>query len=220
MKATGHARQKELILAQRRAEAARLYLQGCSQAQIAERMGVHRSQITRDLAALRAEWRAKAADHTEEWVAEELARLAAVEAEAWAAWRRSQEDRQTVTVETDASGAEKTAKRTEELVGDAAMLGKILDCIKQRRELLGLDQPRRSELSGPAGGPIPVVRVDDLTDEQLARIAVGGSPGVAAEAASEVESSDFHDVHQAGIPGELAPPAPGGKAGPSGPGED
>jgi len=215
-----HAGQTRQIIALRQAQASGLYIHGKTHAEIAESMGVHRSVISRDLKALREEWRAKAQEHTDVWIAEELARLAAVEAEAWAAWKRSTLDRQSLTRETGAVGGTKTIERTEGQAGDSAILGKILDCIKQRRELLGLDQPKRTELSGPGGGPIPIIRAEDLTDDDLARIATGGSPGIVAEAACEVIPVGFHDIHQAGLPGQLAPPAASGEAGSGNSGKD
>lgn len=200
MKATGRAKQRQLILAERRQQAARLYMQGLSYEQIGDRLGVHKSQISRDLAKVRQEWRESADRATGEWVAQELARLEAIEAEAWAAWKRSTQDRQTVTKETGPRGGAmvtvKTTTRTDGQAGDAALLAKVLDCVKQRREMLGLDVPKRTEVSGPDGGPIPVTRVEELTDEQLLRIAARGSQRVTAEAACEVESSELHDLHE------------------------
>ena len=55
--------------------------------------------------------------------------------------------------------------------GDDKAIDRLLGIMKRRMELLGLAAPRRTEVSGPQGGPIattaPPVDLSMLTDEEL-----------------------------------------------------
>lgn len=54
---------------------------------------------------------------------------------------------------------------------------------KMLLEIAGVYRPKvRSELSGPDDGPVEVRRVQELSDDELLRIAAGGSGGVGAAA--------------------------------------
>ncbi len=48
----------------------------------------------------------------------------------------------------------KRTKTTERQSGDAALLAKAMEALKAIRELKGLDPPKKTELTGPQGGPI------------------------------------------------------------------
>jgi hypothetical protein len=74
---------------ERRAKVAALYLAGKSQQAIAGVVGVSQMTVSKDLAHLRAQWRANAMRDFGAKQAEELAKLAHSEREAWEAWRRS-----------------------------------------------------------------------------------------------------------------------------------
>jgi hypothetical protein len=76
-----------LAVLQRRHEAVKLYLMGWPQWKIAEKFGVQQPAISKDLAALRKEWRASALLNFHERQIEELAKIDLTEAEAWAAWQ-------------------------------------------------------------------------------------------------------------------------------------
>jgi len=103
---------EELALQQRRKHVAELYLRGQTQWQIAHAMDVNQAQISRDLKVIRREWLNSAVQDFDARKAQELAKIDAVEAEAWAAWRRSQDPAETVKASTDGSGkkVEKTKK--------------------------------------------------------------------------------------------------------------
>lgn len=78
-----------------RALVAKLYLQGKTQAEIAEELSSIRTYtltqqtISDDLKALVKEWRKQRFDDIDELKGEEISRLNRVEAEAWSAWFRS-----------------------------------------------------------------------------------------------------------------------------------
>lgn len=203
-------------MTERRALSAQLYLDGHTLAEIGAKLGVHTSAICRDIKAARQVWREDAADAVESMVAEQLQKIDAVERRAMRAWERSTEDKEIVTQKVDAEGKREVTKRTEGQAGCPAFLGIQLDCIEQRRKILGIDAPQRSEISGPAGGPIAIVRADQISDDELARIATGGGGDPAAAENCPPEPAGLRDVHEAGLRGELAPPAPVQLPGPDG----
>jgi hypothetical protein len=74
---------------QRRQLIAEMYLRGMTQPAIARELGISQPAVSKHLARVRSEWVASAARDYGERVAEELARLDALEATAWEAYRRS-----------------------------------------------------------------------------------------------------------------------------------
>jgi hypothetical protein len=96
----------------------------------------------------------------------ELLIIDGLQREAWDAWERSKKDRtskgQVVKLlgltrkERDAGSGENRETRvtiTTE-VGDARFLAIVFQCIEYRMRLLGLEAPKRQELTGPDGNPI------------------------------------------------------------------
>jgi hypothetical protein len=138
-------RARKLLILERRRRVAAALVRGQSQWQIAQTEGVDPAQISRDLSAIRQEWRQSALIDFEARQAEELARIDAVEAEAWAAWDRSKQDterRQARTVTTP-SGQRTEASRVESVqCGDPRFLTQIMACVKHRCDLLGLSVTR------------------------------------------------------------------------------
>jgi hypothetical protein len=101
---------EELALQQRRKQVAEMYLRGQTQWQIAHQMGVNQAQISRDLKVIRREWLNSAVQDFDARKAQELAKIDAVEAEAWTAWKRSQEPSEVVKASTDGSGVGRQAQ--------------------------------------------------------------------------------------------------------------
>ena len=153
-----------------RALVAKLALLGLSQSEIAARLGaltgrpVSRQTVAHDLRAVRAEWRAERLRAAGERVAEELARLALVERNAWASWDRSTGERveRETAWEEEPSGdgagphppgsPRRTVERVWQGVGDPRALAIVLACADRRAALLGLLPPlgagRRAGASG------------------------------------------------------------------------
>jgi DNA-binding CsgD family transcriptional regulator len=165
----------------RREQVARRYLQGEQQAEIAASYGISQAQISKDLSAIRAEWLASAIRNFDLARAEELAKIDAVEREYWLAWERSKADAETSIqeqhddpiVQYGKDGkpviTTKTRKRMrlerKGQVGGAQYLAGILTCIERRCAILGLDAPKRF-----------VIKWDELTEEQMERLAKGEPP--------------------------------------------
>src|SRR5262245_33047910 len=78
-----------------RAELARLYLQGWTQARIGAKLGLSRQQIGYDLEAVRQDWLRSTLVDFNARKAEELARIDQLEREYWSVWEASKGDRQT-----------------------------------------------------------------------------------------------------------------------------
>lgn len=150
-----------------RAAIAAQYLRGATQADIAAALGIDRSTVSRDLAAVRAQWLAASVRDFDAQRAEELAKIDAVEREFWAAYERSKVTKEiTLTEKRDGERASTHARvQREPRDGSAVYLDGVLRCIERRCRLLGLDAPERF-----------VIHWDQLTPEQLDRLAAGEAP--------------------------------------------
>jgi hypothetical protein len=102
----------------------------------------------------------------------QLAKLDALEAQCWKAWRKSQETRETVRevverrpIPDDPPRLKKrTVIRTSQ-AGDPRFLDLVLSCSNQRCKLLGLDAPKKERHIH--------VRWDLLTERQIDRLGNG-----------------------------------------------
>lgn len=175
-----------------RTEIASLYLQGKTFQQIADALQLSKSQIFYDLNIVRQRWRDDAVLSIDLHKARELARIDLIESETWRAWDESKKPRTVHTEQSDvepsegmqssdgeqpgtdaenASGTKpkpvliKVIDRMESRAGDPRFLQVALDCVKQRRELLGLDMPRKIAPVNPAGDQ---PYRPDLSDDEIA----------------------------------------------------
>lgn len=121
---------------ERRARVATLLLGHKTVRQIAAEVGASRATVARDVQAVRAEWRERRLADVDQHIAEELARLAAIEA---AVLPQAQE-------------------------GKLIAVDRALAIMQRRAALLGLDAPQRREISGPDGGALTVRVVYDDPD--------------------------------------------------------
>jgi len=200
-------------------KSAELHLQGKTLKEIGEITGRCKATVCRDLKAIRAEWRKQAVQDIGEKIADELAKVNNVERQAWEAWEKSKRNKEVRTTKSIKGTIEKTIQ-TEGQSGNPTFLGKIIDCIQRRCELLGLDRPKKKVVSGPDGGPVQLQAVlpnelPGFTDERLEQIIVECSARIKNQAAIETSSTPVYDVHPAGLPGELASQHASGDAGQS-----
>lgn len=149
----------ELGVTGRRKEAARLYLEGHTQAAIGERLGVNQSTVSRDLDAVRQEWKDNAVHDVGEVKAKELAKLDALEVQHWEAWRRSV-GTHVKTTKTVKGRKVETVTVSEDLAGDPRFLAEVLACVERRCKLLGADAPKA--LTATIGVPLKVVGGIDM----------------------------------------------------------
>jgi hypothetical protein len=148
-------RTRKLAIAQRRQQVAKLYLQGKGQTEIAQELNLTQATISRDLEHVRTAWRESSIRDFDAQRDLEIARLNAIETEAWAAWERSQQPAQTAVV-SGAAGSQ-TAKRTlRHQCGNPRFLELALRCNEERRKLLGLDAPLKIAPTMPDGRPLTI----------------------------------------------------------------
>jgi hypothetical protein len=149
---------EELAIESRRSQVAELFLRGIKrQSALAERLGVNRSTVSRDLKALNDRWKEAGVRDLDAAKGQELERIDLVEREAWEAWEKSKRGRETTTTEQTTGGdgeRTKAAVRKEEEHGDPRYLAGVQWCVEQRCKLLGLHAPTETRLTGQAGGPI------------------------------------------------------------------
>jgi len=128
-----HDNRRYAQLDERREQVARLYLKGYTQRWIANELGISQSSVSADLKRIREQWRIEAAHKYEAWLMEQLAKLDAIEQEAWAGWERSQQNAVTIT-----NGPKGATTSTRNQAGDPRFLDMALSVIERRCRLLGL----------------------------------------------------------------------------------
>ena len=105
-----------------RAILAEKYLQGHRIADIAPELGISVAQVYVDLQIIREQWAASAILNLNEAKNRELARIDLIEKELWVDFYQSRET-------------------SNPKLGDPQYMRLALDCTKQRRAILGVDQP-------------------------------------------------------------------------------
>ena len=124
-----------------------LYLQGWLQAEIAEKVGLNQSTISRDLKALHKEWLESALNDYDQAKANELAKVDKLERTYWVAWERSCEDAETVQMVGGSEKADKITKTRKGQVGDPRFLQGVQWCIERRCKILGIDAPTKRDVT-------------------------------------------------------------------------
>lgn len=107
-----------------RAEVAEMTLKGKTQYEIAEALNVSVGTVSRDLAWAKAEWREQAQAAVAEQKAVEVAKVNVLERVHWDAWDKT---------------------------NDVRHLAGVMDCIKRRGEIYGIDAPKKIAPTTPDG---------------------------------------------------------------------
>lgn len=151
-----------------RREIARLYLQGMYQTDIAERLGLSQSTVSRDIQVLIDEWKIERVYDINEAKARELAKVDNLELEYWEAWHRSQENAEKEIKKAKGTAKGGTAnqeiqKISEGQTGDPRFLSGVQWCIERRCLILGVDAPKKSDITsgGQAIKGYAVISPDD-----------------------------------------------------------
>jgi hypothetical protein len=151
---------EQLTIESRRSQVASLFLQGTKrQGELAQKLGVDRSTISRDLKVLQDRWKEAGVRDLDVAKGQELERIDQLEREYWLAWERSKNSHETTTTEqTTAPGGDRTraAIRKEEQHGDPRYLAGVQWCVEQRCKILGLHAPTESRLTGPGGSNVAI----------------------------------------------------------------
>jgi hypothetical protein len=143
---------------------------------------VTRQCISLDVKRIRREWRESTLMDFNERKREELEQLELARRKAWEAYERTVGKRRDRRMEGKPTGRKdekgnevvdnpKVTITEENLPGDPRLLQVIVNINQQIRELLGLDAPGKSELTGKDGGPIELADAREFILGELARIA-------------------------------------------------
>ncbi len=138
------------------------YLQGLTQAAIAERVNsdpergytLTQQTISNDIRRIQKLWMASSLRDFDEMKAQELAKIDRLEREYWRGWERSCQDAETMRQEGDAGGVEKVVRTAKGQAGNPQFLAGVERCIERRCKILGIDAPTKMEHSGAGGKPI------------------------------------------------------------------
>jgi hypothetical protein len=153
---------KHLVLA-RRADVARLYCRGVPQHRIAAKYGVTQQLISKDLAAIRSEWQRQMVEFFDAYKAEQLAKLDAMEAEAWRGWRRSLRD---AVKQTTKMGPALPAKQKPARAADPdATDDPLAEAVEPPAEMVVTEDATVTE--GQAGDPRFLQIIGDCIDKRL-----------------------------------------------------
>jgi hypothetical protein len=133
------------VLNHRRHAVAKLYLEGWPQFKIAERVGVHQSQVSRDLKFLSQRWQESSMVNIDGIKAREMAKLDELERKYTRGWYRSIGVQKTEKTKENDDGTEVTIEK-KELVGDPRFLDGILKCVAKREEILGYGAPSKQSI--------------------------------------------------------------------------
>ena len=119
---------KKHIINHRRGEVSRFYLQGLTQPEIAEKLGVSQSQVSRDLKhVIAGQWQLTAMEDLAARKAQDLAELSLIKAELWQAWQLSKQKK--------ADGP------------DPRFVAELLKAFKQIAQLLGYDAALKLDIT-------------------------------------------------------------------------
>jgi len=142
----GQRRDKAQIERDRR-EIARLYLRGEYQSEIAKRLDISQPTVSNDLKVIQEQWKVDRVDDINERKNIELAKIDALEIEYWSAWTESQKNEETKKAVKIGDKQVKQEMISKGQSGNPAFLRGVEWCINKRCDLLGLDAPKKSELS-------------------------------------------------------------------------
>lgn len=128
-------------MSERQTEVEALLLRGWTQRAIARKLGVSSHTVSRDVKALRSEWKQARVRNYEGALSLELEKLNNIEREAWAAWEQSKNDEEKTKVSTEGGGKKRAERATATQTGDLRFLELVLKCIERRCKMQGLDDP-------------------------------------------------------------------------------
>ena len=148
-----------------RTRIAGLYLEGRTQAEIAAVVGLSQQQISRDLKAIRKEWKnARIRDYNLAQE-EQLQRVDKIERNAWDEWARSKQAAESETQKTTGDGIE-VSRTVKGQCGDPRYLDIALKCVDRRCRILGLETPTRTTIEADIAVLSPAERQRLLEDER------------------------------------------------------
>ena len=188
-KRTKPVREEQLV------QIAEMHLEHMSQRDIAAKLCLSQSQVSRDLKEIT---RRRQSSHQQDMAAlqaEELTRIDHIEQTAWVAFRRSCEPEETqsrekLTSESDAGNGGnsrlKASIRTKGRHGSQGYLKIIMECRKERRKLLGMDSLKADHIVPQVLYIDPNISPDEKTN------ADGQGPEQTLEPQQQPRGLQFH----------------------------
>lgn len=128
-----------IAVEQRRSKVMALRIRGFRPFEIAEKLGVTREQVDADVRRVRQEWAQARQDDLNGMIAEQLAKIDALEREAWDAWERSKLPAVMHKTGKSIKRGEWEEETTKEQVGDPRYLDTLAKLWDQRAKILGLN---------------------------------------------------------------------------------
>ena len=128
-----------------------------------------------DVLYMRGQWKAEAQKSIDIVMQEEIAKLDALEDEAWVAWERSKQKKITTTARTSSvdspTATTVTADKStsvREGDGDPRFMAVILDCQKRRAAMRGMDAPTKIEQLNRQDGEVKIKHdLSGLSDAEI-----------------------------------------------------
>lgn len=140
----------------------KLYLQGKTQLEISQIIGVSRVQITYDIKQIFAEWKTERIDIFEERLLLELSKIDYVESESWDAWEKSKKDSEKL-VENETKDGKFISFTVEGQDPNARYLDRVCWCIETRLKILSvLPKKEVSKNDIPPDDEKQIIAVIDL----------------------------------------------------------
>lgn len=164
--------QTQTETALRREKVASLLVRGNTATEISKRLGININTTYSDIDVIQKSWKVSASGRAimAKYIEKHLATLDEIERESWRAWERSLRPTEETTSEhseSESSGKrDRAIIRSKEQTGDPRYLKAVLDVMRQRADLLGLDAIR----------PSFSFDLSKLSMDQLERIAKGEDP--------------------------------------------
>jgi hypothetical protein len=196
-----------------------LYLEHKTYAQICKELDITAATVKNTISNLIKEWQKNDLKKFQRWRWEELEKINKIEAEMWSGWHASKQKPKKITMNavsgrilrdaagnvlsTDITPTSKRQEVTEEerFTGDMTIMETIKWCSKSRRELLGLDMPKKFVETADVEGNKS--KAEFTRDEILAKLDTwaannSASPKnyVDAEPVEQVEIDAVPESHQ------------------------
>lgn len=140
-------KQKWTRLALRRWKIADLIVRGYSTEDVAKKIGCSARTIGRDLEFLWKQWKQQQNQMRDQAIVLQLRQIDSVINEAWAGWNRSIGEVEEHTSVINHKGQKRGTTKRQFKAGDSQFLRTILEALKQRADLLGLEPPKQLEVN-------------------------------------------------------------------------
>lgn len=139
---------KDTAISERRALIAKFYLQGWYQWDIAKEIGCDQATVSRNLDAIRKQWKDAAIRDFDEAKEKELAKIDVLEQTYWESWMRSLTEKETTSTKRtkkELQTSDEASIKKERRDGNPEFLKGVQWCITKRCEILGFNAPIKSE---------------------------------------------------------------------------